>query len=535
MSHETNRTAHGDSALSQTRPAAALLALNGDWDAALDSLSDLLEQSEDDQLRSQLLSDRAAVHAGRGDEFQAEADLELALKLDANCEPAIANLNVLQSDPEQPQRPLTRGTDRERPTRIAFLSLLFNWPSTGGGTVHTYEASHFLQRAGYDISHIFARFTDSEPDGFPWDVGRVDADLPVPSIPVEFARCDWDAPTIRRRLREAIDQFAPDYVLITSSWNTKPLLAEAVEGIPYVLRFAALEGICPLNNVRLLINNGQVEQCDSDQLSDPERCRRCVAANSRLSGGLHQAERALGGFGQPDYPDRLRCTLTQAHAAFAVNPQIADLLAPHAPHVRVVPSGFDPARFPNRYTPPKRSRGEPLQILFAGLTEEFMKGVHVLQAAGEMLWQRRQDFEIVVTADPPSRLNEFTRAIGWQSQESLPAAITNADLLAFPTVAQEALGRSAVEAMGCGRPVVASRIGGLSWVVEHERTGLLFRPGDPTDLAHQIERLLDDAPLRERLGRAGREKFEREFTWDVILQREYRPVFGPPVPMEAET
>ena len=133
---------------------------------------------------------------------------------------------------------------------------------------------------------------------------------------------------------------------------------------------------------------------------------------------------------------------------------------------------------------------------------------------------------MIVTADPPGQVDEFTRFIGWQSQADLPSAIAAADILAFPTLAQEALGRSAVEAMACGRPVVASRLGGLPWVVDDGVTGLLFEPGNIEDLAFQLRRLLDDPPLSKRMGEAGRMKFEREFIWDVILAKHYVPMFG---------
>lgn len=72
--------------------------------------------------------------------------------------------------------------------------------------------------------------------------------------------------------------------------------------------------------------------------------------------------------------------------------------------------------------------------------------------------------------------------------------------------------------------MVASRLGGLPWVVEDGVTGFLAEPGDPVSLAKEIERLLDDAALRERMGRAGREKFEKEFTWELIL-RKYTELF----------
>ena len=101
-----------------------------------------------------------------------------------------------------------------------------------------------------------------------------------------------------------------------------------------------------------------------------------------------------------------------------------------------------------------------------------------------------------------------------------------ADVVVFPTIAQEALGRTAVEAMAAGRPVVASRIGGLPFTVADGATGLLCEPGDPADLARQIGRLLDDPALRRRMGLAGRRRFEEEFTWETVIERYYRPLLA---------
>jgi glycosyltransferase involved in cell wall biosynthesis len=101
-------------------------------------------------------------------------------------------------------------------------------------------------------------------------------------------------------------------------------------------------------------------------------------------------------------------------------------------------------------------------------------------------------------------------------------------LLVFPTVAEEALGRTAVEAMGAGRAVVASRIGGLQFTVVDEATGLLFEPGNADDLYGKLKRLLDDTQLRERFGQAGRLRFEEHFTWEAVIAKHYRPLLGDP-------
>jgi glycosyltransferase involved in cell wall biosynthesis len=76
------------------------------------------------------------------------------------------------------------------------------------------------------------------------------------------------------------------------------------------------------------------------------------------------------------------------------------------------------------------------------------------------------------------------------------------DLLVLPS-RREGLGVAALEAMACGRAVVASRVGGLADAVVHERTGLLVAPEDPDALAAALARLTRDAGLRARLGAAG--------------------------------
>jgi glycosyltransferase involved in cell wall biosynthesis len=69
-----------------------------------------------------------------------------------------------------------------------------------------------------------------------------------------------------------------------------------------------------------------------------------------------------------------------------------------------------------------------------------------------------------------------------------------------------------MEAMSAGVPVVASRLSGIPELVEDGVTGLLVPPGDHVALAAALERLAGDPALRERLGRAGRERVVREFS-----------------------
>jgi hypothetical protein len=254
-----------------------------------------------------------------------------------------------------------------------------------------------------------------------------------------------------------------------------------------------------------------------------------VRDRGHFSGDLHRAERSLSGVGTPEYREKLLKAFSEAEAVLVVNPLAEAMVAPYCKRALVVTAGMDPERFPWPPLPdadPPRTPGK-LRVLFAGLTGEWMKGFHVLRSACARLWESRQDFELAVTGDSPDPPEPFARYVGWKTQAELPRLIRSCDVLAVPTVAQDALGRTAVEAMAAGVPVVASNLGGLPFTVADGATGLLFEPGDSADLAAKLSALLDDPDLRRRMGEAGRRRFEERYAWPVIIEKHYRPLLKP--------
>jgi glycosyltransferase involved in cell wall biosynthesis len=172
-------------------------------------------------------------------------------------------------------------------------------------------------------------------------------------------------------------------------------------------------------------------------------------------------------------------------------------------------------------------------VLFVGRLIE-RKGVrHLIRALGAL--PSPNHVHLTIVGDGPERpsLEALVRELGLGgvvqfrgrvSDEELRRAYASADAFVLPSVLDarqdtEGLGVVLLEAMNYGVPVIASDIGGITDIVEHEHTGLLVPPGDERALANAITRVLSDRALARRFGDAGRERLREEFSWDRIVAR----------------
>jgi len=111
-------------------------------------------------------------------------------------------------------------------------------------------------------------------------------------------------------------------------------------------------------------------------------------------------------------------------------------------------------------------------------------------------------------------LTDRFRLVGSQPQNELPCYYGAADVVAVPS-RYESFGLVAVEAMACGVPVVASRVGGMSFTVEEDVSGFLVPMGSAPDLAAALSRVLSDEPLRRRMAHDARVAAGR-FSWPAV-------------------
>jgi D-inositol-3-phosphate glycosyltransferase len=209
--------------------------------------------------------------------------------------------------------------------------------------------------------------------------------------------------------------------------------------------------------------------------------------------------------------------------------------AAHASRIATIPCGVDTDLFtPGDRAEARRRLGlddRPV-LLWVGRIAP-IKGLDTLLDTVARLREGGQDMRLLVVggdADEPTSGHETSlrqriarlglvdsvRFVGPQPQSVLPLYYAAADLTVLPSY-YESFGMVALEAMACGSPVIASRVGGLVTTVRDGVTGFLVPDGDVGALAERIETLVADPELRWRLGREG-VRWAAQHRWPCVAE-----------------
>ena len=187
--------------------------------------------------------------------------------------------------------------------------------------------------------------------------------------------------------------------------------------------------------------------------------------------------------------------------------------------IHVVPNGIDLAPYGLRPGP------RPIRRLaiVANLRPE--KAHEVLFAAVRMVLRRVPDVELVVAGEGPRRAELEALASAMEIAprvrflghcEDVPGLLAGCDAFVLTSIS-EAFPNSVLEAMASGLPVVASRVGGLTELIEHQRTGVLVPPGDARALAYALLDLMQWDTHAYGLGVAARRAVEARFSFERMV------------------
>ncbi len=225
----------------------------------------------------------------------------------------------------------------------------------------------------------------------------------------------------------------------------------------------------------------------------------------------------------------LKRWLPRLHGKIAVSKPASDFVSRYLPgDYHIIPNGIDTERFyqdgPTRvgFTDGK------LNILFVGRLEK-RKGLGHLLRACALVNREFNNFRLIIVG-PGTRLRpgyqELARNLqldnviftDFVSNAELPEYYRTADIFCAPATGGESFGIILLEAMACGKPVIASNIDGYASVLKHNEEGLLVPAGDEEALAQALLSLLKDSSLRQQMGARGKLNAEK-YSWANIAQQ----------------
>ncbi len=199
--------------------------------------------------------------------------------------------------------------------------------------------------------------------------------------------------------------------------------------------------------------------------------------------------------------------------------------------VEVIPNGVDI----QRYKPVDRQIVRSLiglpqnkhLVLFGAIkaTSDRRKGFYFLQAALENLcqsgWQNKLELVVIGASQPEKEihLGFKTHYLGKLNDDiSLAQVYAAADVFVAPSV-QDNLPNTVIEAIACGTPSVAFKIGGMPEIIEHHANGYLAQPFEIEDLAKGIVWILENQDRHQKLGDRARTKARQEFSQELQARR----------------
>lgn len=310
----------------------------------------------------------------------------------------------------------------------------------------------------------------------------------------------WDSIWSRnsyRKLEEIVRQRRPDVVHFH---NTFPLISPSAY---YAVQSQCVPVVQSLHNYRWLCLGATF-------FRDGEPCQDCLEKGSPWRGVAHGCYRksraeSMAVASMLSY-HRARATLSKSVDVLVVGSSFAK-----EQFVRGGVSDRQIAIKPNFVErDPGIGEGGGEYALFVGrLVEE--KGIHTLLDA----WERLPHIPLRIVGDGPLAESRAIPGVTWrnnQTNEQVQAEMKHARALVFPSTCYEVAPITILEAFAAGLPVIASNLGAMAGLVQHGRTGRLFRAGDAGDLAAQVRWVFDRPGEAASMRVAARREFEEKYT-----------------------
>jgi glycosyltransferase involved in cell wall biosynthesis len=191
-----------------------------------------------------------------------------------------------------------------------------------------------------------------------------------------------------------------------------------------------------------------------------------------------------------------------------------------------IPTGIDLQRFdPDRVKPILQPGGFSIGMI--GVLRSWKGHPYFLEAVPSIRQGiSRSVFYIVGDGPRRQHVKEKIQALSLEGQvfmlghrEDIPEILQSLDILVHPSTGHEGVPQTILQALAMGKPVVASDVGAIREVIQDGETGFLVPPKEVQTLVDRVIALYENPRLREKMGRAGREKVLREHSLEIMLDK----------------
>lgn len=382
--------------------------------------------------------------------------------------------------------------------RILVISNLFPPHYLGGHEIECEQVCRQLMELGYVCEVWTSDFTNkpSSSSHAPHIKRTLKLSPSFGEKDNRLTRQKW-AHHNRKKVAQGIRAFNPDVIFVWSQLRLTggPLRAVMESGYPYLMRF----GDTTLSSILIHPSQGHLTS----------HLRHFAEKYCLSSGKLHSP-----------YLPHVSCI---SHCLYQEMLSLPVQMGSRSIEYR----GIHPEQFPFQpQMAPLHSR--PLRLLYVGQLHPY-KGVHTtIQSAHQRAsWGHAVHLSIVGAGDPTyekqlrNLAKEGKATISFQGKvpyNQLSEVYRSHDLLLFPSIWKEPQGATYLEAMASGLPVLSTATGGQGEILKHTHNAMIFEASDPHSLCEQMDQIVEDEELREKIITQGRQEVEKTYSFQQYTQ-----------------
>jgi mannosylfructose-phosphate synthase len=381
---------------------------------------------------------------------------------------------------------------------------------TGGQVVYVLELSKALARKGYKVD-IFTRWFDQE---------RKQID-PVPENPdvrvIRIPAGKWEF-IPKEFIYDVLPELAENMVSFIKEQN---LEYDLFHGHYVDAGIVTLDVAKALNKPAFFTAHSLGAWKKEDMGGDPEEMEEKFNFTKRINEEIRIFESV------------------NAHALTSnvQKDKLKELYGIEQDNISILPPGVDIHTFKK---PTEEEKNKPSDLpdnyIFCLSRIDSNKGHDLLLHAYDIVSKKLDDVHLVIGGGSPkpkerekqvyNKMKEIIKEkniervhiIGYVPDEKLVQYYQQAELFVLPSIF-EPFGMTSQEAMACGKPVIASKYGGIRQIINHNENGFLVNPKDSEEFADAIIKVVNDEKLKQRLGEEAYRIIVEEYSWEAMAEK----------------